>query len=504
MRSFCVRSNALCVFALVALLVTGSGCASLHSPRNGQQVCGANATVTFSGYVPFSNKSVQIQQAPSPTGPWTTVGSITSSSTVSYTIDDVDYYYFTKGYQLSKWTSVAEGGAQLHTFVRARLYVDQFVPTPTWRTLSTFDMTPPSGSTTLECLNIRVQAGDTGIQATEYCASDESPVVEVLAPPQTTCGGCTSTVVNGNVTINSPLSAAQYVCTQTINGSLIVTEAAPEVVPLPALETVTGNITADYSFPFVYQAANTYRRRFIDMPVLSSIGGDVSLDAKRWQGTKAVPNGLDAVTSVGGDITITLWDANPNVFAGLTSHTGNLTIQGFVSGQLDVYLGNSFENLTEVTGDVLVRRFFATNGALMALESVDGDLTVGELRFYPSQSFTSLESVSGDFEFNAMKQLGGPWTNAVTIGGELRYIGHTSIANFSAMPLAGAQVNALRIENNAVLNSLTGTTFQVGGGDIVISGNPALSQCQVDAFLAAQQAGGWTGSAVVSGTVGCP
>jgi hypothetical protein len=365
-------------------------------------------------------------------------------------------------------------------------------------------MTPPTGSSTLHCLSLRVQAGDTGIEANEYCSSGESPVVEVLAPAQTTCGGCTNVVVNGNVTINSPLSAAQYVCTETINGSLTVTEAAPEVVALPALETITGNITADYSFPFVYQNANTYRRRFIDMPALTSIGGDVSLEAKRWEGTKAVPNGLDAVTSVGGDITITLWDANPNVFAGLTSHTGNITIQGFVNGQLDVNIGGSFENLTEVTGDVLVQRFFATNGVLNSLETIDGNLTVGELRFYPELSFTSLESVSGNFEFNKMKQLGGPWANAVTIGGELRYIGHTSMANFSALPLAGAQVHALRIENNTVLSSLTGTTFQVGSGDIFISGNPALSQCQVDTFLAAQQAGGWTGDAIVSGTLPCP
>ena len=40
---------------------------------------------------------------------------------------------------------------------------------------------------------------------------------------------------------------------------------------------------------------------------------------------------------------------------------------------------------------------------------------------------------------------------AVTIGGELRYIGHTTMPNFSALPLAGAQVHALRIENNTVL-----------------------------------------------------
>jgi hypothetical protein len=493
--------NCYRVWALALVVLTG--CANLQSPRNGQQVCGANADVAFTGYIPFAGKSVQIQIATAATGPWTTVGTATSATSNPYTLDGANYYKFSKSFQLSKWTSVAEGGAQLHTFVRARVYVDGgFVPNPYWVQLTTFDA---NGATPLECLSARVNAGDTGPEANSYCASDESPVVELFAPPQTTCGGCTNVVVNGNVTIDSPLTAAQYVCTQTVNGSVTVTQGAPEVVALPALQTITGNVTFDYSFPIVYSGSPSFRRRFIELPVLSSIGGDVSLDANRRQGAKLVPNGMDAVTSVGGDITITLYDANPNVFGGLTSHEGNITIQGYQNGQLDVNIGASFENLTEVTGDVLVRRFFATNGVLNALEVIDGNLTVSELRFYPSQSFQGLETVTGDFEWNYMKQHGGPWTNTVTVGGDLAFTGHLAWAtNLSLLPVGAAPVHGLRIQNNAGLNNLTGTSFQVGAGDIVISGNPALSQCQVNTFLAAQQAGGWTGNAVVSGTLPCP
>lgn len=497
----CSRASLLGPLALLVL----TGCANLQSPKNGQQVCGANANVQFSGYIPYAGKSVQIQVATAATGPWTNVGTVTSSTTNYYTVDDVKYYSFSKSFQLSKWTSVAEGGAQLHNFVRARIYVDgDFVPNPYWVSLTTFDVTPPNGVTPLECMSARIQAGDTGPQANDFCASDESPVVELIAPPLTTCGGCTNTVVNGNVTINSPLTAAQYVCTQTVNGSITVTDAAPEVVQLPALQSITGNVTFDYSFPITYNGSLSYRRRFIELPVLATIGGNATLDAKRWQGTKLVPNGLDAVTSVGGDITITLYDANPNVFGALTSHAGNLTIQGYPNGQLDVNVATSFEALTEVTGDVLVRRFFSTNGVLNQLEVVDGKLTVGELRFYPEQSFQALESVTGDFEWNAMKQLGGAWGNVVTVGGDLVFTSHNSVTGLSVIPLANAPVHGLRIENNAALNNLTGTTFHVGAGDIVISGNPALSQCQVNTFLAAQQAGGWTGNAVVSGTLPCP
>ncbi len=496
------RAALLLLLASCALVV--GGCYSLQSPTNGQVVCGADANVRFTGYVPGTGRSVQIQHAIAASGPWATLGSATSGGQ-GQTFDDVTYYRFDKSFQLSRWSPVAEGGNQQRTFVRARTWVEGAGAQPAhWQYLDSFDVNLPQGSTPIGCMSERMQAGATSLQAHDYCESDESPVVEVLAPATTTCNLCTEVVVNGNVTIDSALSAARYSCTETINGNLTVTSAAPEQLGLPELESVSGHVNMDYAFPFTQYAQTQYRRRLINLPALATIGGDVTLYAKRTDSSnKLSPNGMDAVTEIGGDITITCFDTNPNVFDSLTSHTGNITIQGDLNGgALDVSASGAFQNLTEVTGNVHVHRFFATTGMFMALEQINGNLTVGDLRFYPSQSFTSLENVSGNFHFVAMKQIGNTWVNSVDVGGELGYIGHTTGTTLT-IPLPNAQVGALRIEGNTALTTLTGNSFQVGAGSIVITGNPVLSQCQVNSFLAAQQAGGWSGTSSVSGTLPC-
>lgn len=448
-----IRRGAWGLLGACALLA--SGCYALHSPTNGQVVCGADANVRFTGYVPGANRTVYIQHAIAPNGPWTSLGTATTG-TQGYTYDDVTYYRFDKTFQLSKWSPVAEGGAQQHTFVRARVYNEGGFGVPAgYQLLDSFDVVPPQGTSPIDCMYQRMQGGATSLQAHNYCKSSESPVVEVIAPAQTTCNLCTEVVVNGNVTINSALSAARYACTETINGNITVTSAAPEQFGLPALESVSGNVNFDYAFPYAQGPNTIYRRRLINLPALTSIGGNVDLYAKRTDGSnKLSPNGMDAVTSIGGDITITCFDTNPNVFDALTSHSGNITIQGDLNGgALDVNAGGAFQNLTQVTGDVHVHRFFATSGFLMALEQINGNLTIGDLRFYPSQSFTALEYVSGNFHFVAMKQIGGTWINHVDVGGELGYIGHATNTTL-VIPLANAAVGALRIEDNAALTTL--------------------------------------------------
>lgn len=483
---------------LMILVLAISGCSL--SPQNGQEVCGANENVSFNGYIPWSSRDVQIQVSTTGTGGWTSVGTAKSAAT-GVQIQGVNYYQFSKPLQVPKWTSVAVGGAELHTFVRARAQNDLGTG-PYWTTLATFDMDLPSGTTPTQCLYNRMSSGSTGPQALSYCESDESPVAELIAPAQSTCT-CTNVTVNGDILIDSPVSAAQYACTQTVNGSITITDAAPELVSLPALQTVTGNITWSYSYPFQTTPTTAYRRRLIEAPLLAGIGGNASLTARRNGGTVQVPNGLDAVTYVGGDITLTLYDANPNVFGALTAHDGNLTIQGFPAGNLDINVQSSFELLTEVAGDVTVQDFFATNSVLNQLQHVGGDLNVARLRFYPSQSFGALQTVGGNLQFLSMKQLGPTWPALTSVGGELGFIGHATTTGISGLPVGAANVGSLRIQDNTALTALSGTSFQVGAGGISISGNPALSQCAVIPFLAAQQTGGWTGTASVTGTIPC-
>jgi hypothetical protein len=97
--------------------------------------------------------------------------------------------------------------------------------------------------------------------------------------------------------------------------------------------------------------------------------------------------------------------------------------------------------------------------------------------------------------------LGFSWPALTTVGGELAVV-HSVGSALKALPVGASSVGARRLENNTIL---TGTSIHVvGAGPSAISGDPALSECEVNTFLAAQQAAGWTGAAVVSDTVPCP
>jgi hypothetical protein len=255
----------------------------------------------------------------------------------------------------------------------------------------------------------------------------------------------------------------------------------------------------------VQNSSTLYNARTIDFPVLTSIGGNVSLSGRTNQAPPTTPTGLHAVTSVGGDIDIRLYGANPNVFSSLTHLDGNLTIRGWTStGNLDISGGATLAALTSVGGNVRVSSFYSTLNMLNALETVGGNLTLERLRLYAGPSFQSLESVQGNLHFVRMTQFGGLWPALSSVGGELGIIDQTLTDDLSdVLSLGAVSVHALRLENNTVLDNLDGT-FQVGAGNIEIHANPLLSQCEVNDFLASQQAGGWSGVASVSGTLACP
>lgn len=469
------------------LLLLSAGC--MFSPENGDVVCGANANVSFTGFLPAAQTGVSLQVATSPSGPWTPFASATSGANpIQYA--GAPYYSFSTSAKIPKWTSQ---GATQRTYVRAR-----YGSTAYTVYLSTFDDPSLGGSGGFSCIHTRIQAGDTMNQAIGACESDNSPVVSITAPAQSTCP-CTQTIVNSNLVIDSALSAANYVCVQQVNGALTITESAPEVVPLPNLLQVTGNVDFNYSHAEMTPGQAPYRRRTIDAPLLTTIGGSALLTARRDVGDKQVPQGLHAVTSVGGDITLTLRDANPQVFNGLTAHTGNVTIQGFVNGNLDINAGGSFQNLVTVQGDLRALDFYSANGFFNAVQTVVGNVTVGKVRLYPSPSFQSLSTVTQALIFDNTTMLGPPWPTPTAVGGEFRVV-NQSTTTLAAVPADVTTAGGLRLENNPNLADLSGVSFQLGSGDVFISGNPSLPQCEVDAFLATQAAGGWTGTAFVSGT----
>jgi hypothetical protein len=483
------------IFALALAFVT-EGC--LLTPNQGDVLCGADKSVTFSGYSNAANQTVYLQAAPSRTGPFTTLTTVATSATgVNYAGTTI--YSFSKSTQITAWGST---DATLYTYVRAVIYPTGSFQSPSY--LTTFDANPPSGSNAASCINNRVNAGDTLNAAIAYCASDDAPIAELTAPAVSTCP-CSPFQVFGNLNITNANQAAANKCVTNVTGNLTVADTAPETVGFPNLTSIGGNAELHYERPYLLYGNTVYATRVINFPVLTTIGGNASLTGRTNEAINGTPGGLHAVTSVGGNIGIRVYGTNPNVFSALTHLDGDLMIEGWTGalGNLDLGGGTTLANLTSIDGDVHLRGFYSTNSVLNKVENIGGNLTVERVRFYPSVSFAKLEDVAGDLSFIAMKDLGPPWPMIQTVGGELGWFDHGFGTNLSALPVQNADVHSFRIENHATLTTLT-TTNQVGAGDINIHGNPVLSQCTVNTFLAAQTAGGFSGDAYVSGTLACP
>jgi hypothetical protein len=478
---------------LLALVLFSATQACLLTPNQDDVLCGANASVLFSGYSTVANQTVYIQAARARTGPFTTLGTaVTGSSPVNY--GGMQLYYFSTTRTITRWEST---DATLRTYVRAVIYPTGSFQSPMY--LTTFDAQPPTGSTPTNCIAARVNSGDTLMEATNYCASDDSPIAELFAPAQSTCP-CSNTSYTGTLVIDDANDAASFVCLQSLTGSLTIADSAPETVPLPSLTSISGSATLHYERPLTGQQ---YKRRAINLPSLTSVGGDLTIFGRDTISVSATPAGLHAVTFVGGDLTISLYGVHPNLLSSLAHLDGDLTIQGWTpQGNLDINASNTLANLGSVDGDVRVQYFYATNGVLNSLTTIGGSLHLESLNMAAVPSLQALESVGANLHF-VDTFVGGAFPAIDTIGGELGYLGYPSNTNVSFNAVQGALASSLRIENNAALTTL-GTGVQIGAGNIEIHGNPQLSQCEVDGFLSEQLAGGWTGSAFVTGTIACP
>lgn len=492
-----LRRRMRALSTLAALAISAATQACLLTPNQGDVLCGANQSVTFSGYSNAPNQTVYLQAAPSRSGPFVTVATtVTSATPLNYASTNI--YSFSKSAVITQWSS---NDATLKTYVRAMIYPTGSPQSPAY--LNTFDKQPPAGNNAAHCINTRVNAGDTLSQAVDYCNSNDSPIAELSAPAVTTCP-CNPMTYTGDLTIATANEAANYKCLTSLTGNLTVTESAPETVGFPSLTSISGNATLHYERPTTIPN-EPFHTRVIDLPALTSIGGNVALTGRTSESVSGTPGGLHAVTSVGGDIRITVYGTNPNVFAGLQHLDGDLLIEGWngAASNLDIGGSATLANLHTVGGNVHVRGFYACNNMLNGIQAIDGNLTVEAVRLYPSVSFNAVQTVGGNLHFIAMKQFGPPWSSLQTVGGELGVFNHATTTNLSILPVSNFDAGGLRVENNATLTGL-GVNVQLGAGDIHIHNNPALSQCTVNNFVSAQTAGGFTGDVYATNTVACP
>ncbi|MEO1336103.1 MAG: hypothetical protein AAFV29_10690, partial [Myxococcota bacterium] len=156
---------------LIALLPLHAAC--LFTPGNEREVCGADNNINFSGYVTSPSTTLTIEASTSLSGPFTTVGTITSASS-PVTVTGETYYTFGDTIAIDEWASSASG---LSVYVRAK--AGSF-------TLLTFEEQNASGQDGLTCvLDGIINDGKTASQAALDCDRGNS-VVRVDAPLEST------------------------------------------------------------------------------------------------------------------------------------------------------------------------------------------------------------------------------------------------------------------------------------------------------------------------------
>ena len=474
--------------AVMCLSVFASGC--LFVPGHEREVCGADKDVVFSGYLPSSG-SVTVQVATSESGPFVDIGTIATGNSVNW--GGETFYRFSDALPVDEWLSSTTG---LSFYAR--------VQTGGGFNLLTFEHQNGAGQSGLGCVLFEnVNNGLTLTEAALTCDRNE-PVVRVDAPLLSTCS-CTPFAEPGDLIISDARDAALARCVTSVGGDLRVMDSAPDLVSLDQLVSVGGEAELHYELPVV-GGSSSHRNRSIDLSALTTIGGDVRITTHRgFNEPKTIDTMTGAVTSVGGDITISTYDNNVTAFGSLTTVAGSVTLEGETgaAGNLDVFGSGTLPSLTTIGTNLKVQGFFACNNVFNSVTSVGGDVLIRAVRLSPVPSLQSLTSVGGELRFHEMKQFGPDWPALTSVGGELYFLDNSVLSALTDAPLGSVSVDSLRIEGQVNLTTLDGS-LQVGAGDIHISGNTALSQCEVDTFLTTQGAGGWSGTSFVSDTLVCP
>ncbi len=481
--------------ALSVCFVPTLAAACMTGPTNVSERCGTDEQVHFAGYTLAASQAVSIQASTTATGPWVEIATATTS-TSSIDLAGISLYAWSADAMVPSWTPIV-GGQE--AFVRSRLASGGF-------TLVTFDNAATSGTVGgVQCVITEVIAGVPVATAVSSCQSPDSPVVRLTAPTVSDCPCPPGIVHVGDVTITDPADLVTYECVETIDGNLDVPLGVFVDVELPQLAEVTGSVTLDLNW--AWTGVGDHQRN-VDLPALSTIGGDVGVD---WDNI-AVPGptiniGLDATTTVGGDITIDVHSVNYNLqgLDNLVTHAGDLSIVGSTG---DVS-GSAFApNLVDIGGDLLFEPGYTVSWMFQALQTVGGNVTLDGGFWDPGNSgFGVMQTIGGDLTLtNTQNAPIGDLFDALTSVGGALILRETDVQQLShVMPLA-VSVGSLALELNDDLDTLDGSITVDVAGAITITDNPALDTCDAETFVADQVAAGWAGAETISGNGGasCP
>lgn len=475
-------------FWCVALLVVVPGPGCMVMPQNGDYAETSSEPVVMVGSVPAANAEVWLQSATSPSGPFVDIGVTTSATTPISMFDGIAYYLWTGSALVPSWSTTACGNEE--AYLRARLGSN---------TLYFFDAahlryqaaTQPGidGET---CFFNLANNGQDHLAAMLACASDAS-AVRVLAGPATYVG---------NVVISTQAQADNFECYTEINGNLTISDSSELLISLPHLRTVTGDVTIVLSSQPGPQPYSPEVRK-VHLDKLEVIGGQLSYSYPGGSGDIAVLElGLPQLTSLGADLSVqaTTFNLTLNGLEQLPSINGDLTLQS--SGH-DLSC-SMLDQLTSVGGNVMLASSNTTYGCLTALQSVGGSVTVNGSNLVVG-NLMALASVGGDLTLTGGGSIPpNSLTSLASVGGTLTLQQIGFLTALSLGSNTGLSVGALDLDANPALSSLAATPVTViGSGGIAIHGHPLLTQCEAQAFVTAQQALGWTGTATVANNAPC-
>ena len=478
--------------AVIVLAASLSAC--VYAPEADHQLPTTATQVNLHGMALKPNEQLKVFVSPTDHGPWTQRQTVKSGTSPYTAADGTDFYAFSTSLRVSAadWTGDDCAGGE--TFVRV-ISSDGFA-------LPTFDAISPNGKPFLTCLDDEMALGHSALNAIATCDSPQSPLLRLSVASS----GVPFDHV-GDVLIETPADAAMWVCLRHLTGALSVPSSGLEAVMLPALESVSGDVSLSYDRPGVDTFEDT---RPIHAPNLATIGGPLSLTSPAPMASQVVTVrvGLDAVASIGGDVTLSVDASNTTLYGlgSLAAINGNLSL---VTGQGDTFMSSFLNSVASVTGDVFVDIGHTVGGVLPALQTVDGHFAHVDGNIIVTgaadDAYANLAAVGGDFTFSGADPNGPPnaqlFPNLATVGGTLTYatVGGRTEIRLGALPLTAA---ALTVDDNDDLIAVGANNISiVGPGTITFTDNWNLCQSDVQLWLTGQ--GLWTGFALIGGNGPC-
>jgi hypothetical protein len=290
-----------------------------------------------------------------------------------------------------------------------------------------------------------------------------------------------------------------------VKGNLIVHGGRMATVDLPLLKRVGGDLTINITHFMTAPPIDLHAVTALNTPNFTQVSGNIELNATRdpdipGQTTAHVYDfGLDAMNSVGGDITVNndSLPAHASALGGLKKVVGDLTINWRNS---DMSSSSLLEKVTEVGGDVLLIAPINSRQLMPELQAIAGGLEIrpdpASVTLQNAKVFPKLASIGGDLrlvstapsdchtELGALKQVGGTILLENT-----KMKGH--LGSTGAEPLVAGGIE-IRSGSQGAIPFFSDLELTPGAA-VSIHHNPLLCPCTIQPFVSQLVANGWTG-----------